>query len=225
MALKYSSITKKVIMSLAGLFLIAFLFVHLTVNLLVLVNDNGETFNKAASFMVNNPVIQFMQIFLFGGFIIHIIAGVVLQIQNWRARPKRYKVTPYSEMSPFSKFMIHTGILIFLVLIYHLYNFFFQAKTGNIEHIVYDGNTYENMAKLVLVKFQHLQHVIIYIIWLLLLGFHLDHAFHSGLQSLGFNHNKYTPTVFAISRIIAIIITVGFITIPLVIYFFRELPV
>lgn len=218
MAITYSSITKKVIMALAGLFLIAFLFVHLTVNLLVLVNDGGETFNKAAHFMVTNPVIQFMQIFLFGGFIIHIITGIILQIQNWRARPQRYKVEAFSEMSPFSKFMIHTGLIVMAVLFYHLYNFFFQAKIGNIEEVVYDGQVYEDMGKLVVAKFSHLSHVIIYILWLLFLGFHLDHAFHSGLQSLGFNHNKYTPAMFTISRIIAIIITVGFITIPLVIY-------
>lgn len=221
MAITYSSITKKVIMALAGLFLIAFLFVHLTVNLLVLVNDGGETFNKAAHFMVTNPVIQFMQIFLFGGFIIHIITGIILQIQNWRARPQRYKVEAYSEMSPFSKFMIHTGLIVMAVLFYHLYNFFFQAKIGNIEEVVYDGQVYEDMGKLVIAKFSHLSHVIIYILWLLFLGFHLDHAFHSGLQSLGFNHNKYTPAMFTISRIIAIIITVGFITIPLVIYLSR----
>lgn len=218
MAITYSSITKKVIMALAGLFLIAFLFVHLTVNLLVLVNDGGETFNKAAHFMVTNPVIQFMQIFLFGGFIIHIITGIVLQVQNWRARPQRYKVEAFSEMSPFSKFMIHTGIIVLLILAYHLYNFFFQAKLGNISQVVYDGREYDDMGKMVLAKFSHLSHVIIYIVWLLILGFHLDHAFHSGLQSLGFNHNKYTPAMFTISRIIAIIITVGFIIIPVVIY-------
>ncbi|HLO91426.1 MAG TPA: succinate dehydrogenase cytochrome b subunit [Lentimicrobium sp.] len=218
MAISYSSITKKVIMALAGLFLIAFLFVHLTVNLLVLINDGGETFNKAAHFMVSNPVIQFMQIFLFGGFILHIIMGVVLQIQNWRARPQRYKVEAFSEMSPFSKFMIHTGIIVFAVLLYHLYNFFFQAKTGNIGEVVYNGQIYEDMGKLVVAKFSHLTHVIIYIFWMLFLGFHLDHAFHSGLQSLGFNHNKYTPAMFILSRIIAIILTVGFIIIPLVIY-------
>jgi len=218
MAITYSSITKKVIMALAGLFLIAFLFVHLTVNLLVLVNDGGETFNKAAHFMVTNPVIQFMQIFLFGGFIIHIITGIVLQIQNWRARPHRYKVEAFSEMSPFSKFMIHTGIIVLLILAYHLYNFFFQAKLGNISQVVYDGQEYDDMGKMVVAKFSHLTHVIIYIVWLLILGFHLDHAFHSGLQSLGFNHNKYTPAMFTISRIIAIILTVGFIIIPVVIY-------
>jgi succinate dehydrogenase / fumarate reductase cytochrome b subunit len=208
----YSSITKKVIMSLAGLFLIAFLFVHLTVNILILLNDGGETFNKAAHFMVTNPVIQFMQLFLLAGFVIHIITGIVLQIQNWRARPVRYKVEAFSEMSPFSKFMIHTGLIILAILFYHLYNFFFQAKIGNIEIVMYDGKEYEDMGKLVIEKFSHLSHV-------LFLGFHLDHAFHSGLQSLGWNHNKYTPAMFTISRIIAIVITVGFILIPLAIYF------
>ncbi len=215
----YSSITKKVIMSLAGLFLIAFLFVHLTVNILILLNDGGETFNKAAHFMVTNPVIQFMQLFLLAGFVIHIITGIVLQIQNWRARPVRYKVEAFSEMSPFSKFMIHTGLIILAILFYHLYNFFFQAKIGNIEIVMYDGKEYEDMGKLVIEKFSHLSHVLIYIGWLLFLGFHLDHAFHSGLQSLGWNHNKYTPAMFTISRIIAIVITVGFILIPLAIYF------
>lgn len=221
MSLQLSSITKKVIMSLAGLFLILFLFVHLTVNLLVLVNDGGETFNKAAHFMVTNPLIQFMQIFLFGGFILHIIMGVILQIQNWRARPQRYKVEAFSEMSPFSKFMIHTGIIIGLILVYHLYNFFFQAKLGNIEEVVYQGQVYDDMGRMVTEKFSHLSHVVIYCVWLLLLGFHLDHAFHSGLQSLGWNHNKYTPAMFTISRIIAIILTVGFIIIPLTIYIYR----
>lgn len=220
MAISYSSITKKVIMALAGLFLIVFLFVHLSVNLLVLVNDGGETFNKAANFMVTNPVIQFMQIFLFAGFIIHILTGVVLQIQNWLARPHRYKVEAFSEMSPFSKYMIHTGIIVFAILLYHLYNFFLQAKIGNIETVTYNGEVYEDMGKLVMAKFSHLSHVLIYIGWMLFLGFHLDHAFHSGLQSIGLNHNKYTPAMFALSRIFAIILTVGFIIIPVAIYFY-----
>lgn len=221
MVLRYSSITKKVIMALAGLFLIMFLFVHLTVNLLVLIQDSGETFNKAAHFMVTNPLIQFMQIFLFGGILLHIIMGVTLQIQNWMARPQRYKVEAYSEKSPFSKFMIHTGAIILAVLIYHLYNFFFQAKFGHIDEVTYSGIVYEDMGKMVLEKFSHLSHVLIYVGWLLFLGFHLDHAFHSGLQTLGLNHNKYTPAIFTLSRIIAIIMTVGFIIIPLVIYFYR----
>lgn len=105
---------QKVIMALAGLFLISFLLVHLGINITVLIPDtNREIFNKAAHFMSTNPVIKIFEVVLFAGFIIHIIYGIVLQMQNWKARPKGYKVTSYSELSYFSKFMIHTGILVF----------------------------------------------------------------------------------------------------------------
>lgn len=220
MAIRYSSITKKVIMALMGLFLIMFLFVHVAVNLLVLINDNGETFNKAAHFMGTNPIIQFMQIFLFGGFFIHILTGIVLQVHNWLARPKRYKIEAYSEMSVTSKFMIHTGLIVLSMLVFHLFNFFFTSKFGHMEVISYGGQVYDDMAGLIITKFTNPTYVFIYILWLLFLGFHLDHAFHSGFQTLGWNHDKYTPLVFVLSRIIAIVLTVGFITIPVTIYFF-----
>ncbi|MCD6658595.1 MAG: succinate dehydrogenase cytochrome b subunit [Lentimicrobium sp.] len=218
MALKYSSITKKVIMALAGLFLISFLIVHLGINLLILKNDGRESFNMAAHFMVTNPVIQTMQWVLFGGFILHILLGIVLQLQNWMARPQRYKVEGYSHTSFFSKFMIHTGAVIFAFLIIHLVNFFFRAKFGEMPHIMINGEQYEDMGLLVIEKFRDLPYVLMYVVWLLFLGFHLDHAFHSALQSLGLNHSKYTPVAFGVSRALAILIAGGFILIPVLIF-------
>lgn len=218
MALKYSSITKKVIMALAGLFLISFLIVHLGINLLILKNDGRESFNMAAHFMVTNPVIQTMQWVLFGGFILHILLGIVLQLQNWMARPQRYKVEGYSHTSFFSKFMIHTGAVIFAFLIIHLVNFFFRAKFGEMPHIMIIGEQYEDMGLLVIEKFRDLPYVLMYVVWLLFLGFHLDHAFHSALQSLGLNHSKYTPVAFGVSRALAILIAGGFILIPVLIF-------
>ncbi len=218
MALKYSSITKKVIMALAGLFLISFLIVHLGINLLILKNDGRESFNMAAHFMVTNPVIQTMQWVLFGGFILHILLGIVLQLQNWMARPQRYKVEGYSHTSFFSKFMIHTGAVIFAFLIIHLVNFFFRAKFGEMPHIDINGEQYEDMGLLVIEKFRDLPYVLMYVVWLLFLGFHLDHAFHSALQSLGLNHSKYTPVAFGVSRALAILIAGGFILIPVLIF-------
>ncbi len=219
MALKYSSITKKIIMALAGLFLISFLGVHLGINLLILKNDGREAFNIAAHFMVTNPVVQSMQWVLFGGFILHILLGAVLQIQNWMARPQRYKVEGFSHTSYFSKFMIHTGLIIFAFLILHLVNFFFKAKFGEMPEVMIGDYMYEDMGLLVIEKFRNAGYVILYIFWLLFLGFHLDHAFHSAMQSLGLNHSKYTPVFFGISRALAIVIAGGFMIIPLVIYF------
>ncbi|MBL7906345.1 MAG: succinate dehydrogenase cytochrome b subunit [Bacteroidales bacterium] len=218
MAFKYSSVTKKVVMALAGLFLITFLIVHLSINLLLLFDDSRELFNLAAHFMATNPVIQVFQIVLFGGFILHILVGLILQIQNWMARPTRYKVEGYSHTSFFSKFMIHTGGVILAFLVIHLINFFFKAKFGEMPEVMINGELYEDMGILVIEKFRELPVVVMYVVWLLFLGFHLDHAFHSALQSLGLNHSKYTPAAFGISRALAILIAGGFILIPVVIF-------
>jgi succinate dehydrogenase / fumarate reductase cytochrome b subunit len=84
--------------------------------------------------------------------------------------------------------------------------------------IMIGDKQYEDMGLLVIEKFKSLPYVLMYIFWLLFLGFHLDHAFHSALQSLGLNHNKYTPAAFGLSRALAILIAGGFILIPLIIY-------
>ena len=113
----YSSLTKKYVMSLAGLFLFSFLFVHLSINLLILFDDSKVLFNEAAHFMGTNPFIQTFQWVLFGGFAIHMIFGVILQIQNWISRPKRYNKKAASEENYLSKFMIHTSILLAVVIV------------------------------------------------------------------------------------------------------------
>jgi succinate dehydrogenase / fumarate reductase cytochrome b subunit len=218
MAFTYSSVTKKIIMALAGLFLISFLIVHLSINLLLLFDSSRESFNIAARFMATNPVIQIMQIVLFGGFILHILVGIILQVQNWMARPARYKVEGFSHTSFFSKFMIHTGAVILAFLVLHLFNFFFKAKFGEMPEVMIEGTLMEDMGLLVIEKFKEFPYVLMYVVWLLFLGFHLDHAFHSALQSLGLNHSKYTPFAFGLSRALAILIAGGFIMIPVVVY-------
>jgi succinate dehydrogenase / fumarate reductase, cytochrome b subunit len=218
----YSSLTKKYIMSLAGLFLLTFLFVHLTINLMVLLDDGRGLFNEAAHFMGTNIFIQTFQWVLFGGFIIHMIFGVILQIQNWLARPKGYKKKAVSEENYFSKFMIHTGILIGVFLFIHLTDFFFKKMAGTVPEIHHgDLAGMEDMGILIIQKFKGLGYVLFYVVAFLFLGFHLDHAFQSAFQSLGLNHKKYTPFIKWLSHLVAIVLTVGFIIIPITIYFFK----
>ncbi len=222
--LHYSSITKKIIMSLVGLFLITFLFLHLGINLTLLEKfrpgGSTDTFNIAAHFMGTNIVIKVFEVVLFGGFLIHILFGLILQIQNWMARPARYKIEGWSHTSPFSKFMIHTGALIFIFLVIHLLDFYFKAKVfGDIGSVTIDGKEYHDMGALVLAKFQSIGFVIFYVVLFIFLGFHLHHAFQSAFQTLGLNHSKYTPFIKGLSTIISIILPVGYAIIPLVIYF------
>jgi succinate dehydrogenase / fumarate reductase cytochrome b subunit len=208
-------------MALAGLFLITFLFVHLGINLTLLIpGDERELFNRSAHFMGTFPLIKVFEVVLFGGFIIHIIYGLILQIQNWMARPNRYKIEGWSHTSPFSKFMIHTGIIIFIFLVIHMMDFYIKAKfLGEVGDMVYDGESLHDLGKLVILKFQNLAFVIGYIVAFVLLGFHLHHAFQSAFQSLGLNHSKYTPFLKGLSTVISIILPLGFTVIPLVIYF------
>jgi len=213
----YSSVTKKIIMSLMGLFLVTFLVIHLTLNSFLLISNN--LFNEGAHFMETNVFIQAFQWVLFAGFAIHIFYGIVLQIQNWLSRPKGYKRRAFMEQSPFSRYMIYTGLLIFIFLIIHLGNFFF-VKLGWIGNgVQLASNGEANMALLVRSLFQHGGYVTFYVVMFLLLGFHLDHAFQSAFQTLGLNHKTYWGFIKGLSRVYAIVITLGFVIIPLFIYF------
>jgi succinate dehydrogenase / fumarate reductase cytochrome b subunit len=212
----FSSISKKVFLALAGLFLIVFLMVHLGINLFLLPivrDDGGEWFRVAASFMANNWVIKVFEIVLFAGFILHIILGVIIQLQNWAARPQRYKVSPDSQTSFFSKFMIHTGAIIFIFLALHMTHFYF-VKLGwvAIPEGVTDKHDFYVMTRLL---FGDTTYAVFYILCMIFLAFHLNHAFQSAFQTLGLNHSKYTPAIKCIGTWYSILIPLGFAMIPL----------
>ena len=89
-----TSIGKKVIMSLSGLFLILFLCIHLSVNLLLLVGP--DAFNAGCEFM-ELPFIKVIEPILALGFIIHIVWASILTIQNQKARPQKYALRKQSQ--------------------------------------------------------------------------------------------------------------------------------
>jgi len=214
----YSSITKKVVMALAGLFLITFLVVHLGINLLLLCKDNGLAYSQAVHFMTTNPLIKVMEIFLFGGFAVHIVLGVIIQIKNWLARPVRYKVEGFSHTSFFSKYMIHTGAIIFVFLMVHFFNFYF-VKLGFVQPP--DGIEREDFYQMASLLFSSRFYAILYIVLMVFLGFHLHHAFQSAFQTLGLNHSKYTPFIKGLSTMYSIVVPLGFALIPIYYLFIR----
>jgi succinate dehydrogenase / fumarate reductase cytochrome b subunit len=215
-----SSIGKKVMMSLAGLFLVVFLIVHLGINLSLILADSRETFNKAAHFMGNNIIVRIMEIILFGGFLLHMVYGIIVQLQNWLARPKRYRKENFSMTSYFSKFMIHTAAIITVFLVIHLFDFYFRAKLfGDVPSVVYDGKDYHDLGILVVEKFKIGWAVAFYIGCFIFLAFHLLHGFQSAFQTLGLNHKTYSPVIQYLGIIYTVLVVGGFITIPLYIFF------
>jgi succinate dehydrogenase / fumarate reductase cytochrome b subunit len=215
--LSFSSITKKVVMALAGLFLGSFLLVHLTINLMLLLNDNGKMFSAAAHFMSTNIVIKVFEIVLFGGFLIHIIFGLWVTFKNWSARPIGYFKSNKSETSFFSKYMFHTGVIIGIFLLLHFINFYF-VKLGLVNAPSgLDTHDFYNMAILL---FQNKIYSLIYIVFFIFLGFHLNHSIQSAFQTIGVNHNTYNSLIIVISTIYSVIIAVGFSIIPIYFMFF-----
>jgi succinate dehydrogenase / fumarate reductase cytochrome b subunit len=214
--IKYSSLTKKFIMALAGIFLILFLLVHLGINLFILpITENHQAvFEKAVHFMTTNPLVKIFEIVLFATFLIHILTGVVLQIHNWMSRPKRYKVEGWSQTSFFGKFMIHTGVIIFTFLTIHFLNFYL-VKLGIVAPAHAAGLDRHDFYAMAVNLFSRPVYSVVYIVLLILLGFHLNHAFQSAFQSLGLNHSKYTPAIKFIGNVYSIVVPLGFICIPL----------
>jgi succinate dehydrogenase / fumarate reductase cytochrome b subunit len=129
---KFASVTKKITLALMGLFLIVFLLLHGAINLCMLRTDGGEWFKAAAHFMGTNWIVKVMEIVLMAAFLVHITLGLILQIQNWLARPVRYHVATKSKTSLGSKLMIYTGILVLVFLCIHFMDFYF-VKLGFVE--------------------------------------------------------------------------------------------
>jgi succinate dehydrogenase / fumarate reductase cytochrome b subunit len=218
-----SSIGKKLMMALAGLFLVTFLLVHLGINLTLILFEDPRIFNIAAHFMATNFLIKVFEIVLFGGILLHIIYGLILQLLNWIARPVRYKVNNPAQTSFFSKFMIHTAVIILVFMVIHLFDFYFKAKFGHghVAEITYNGKLYHDLGTMVIEKFQILWVDIFYIACFLFLGFHLLHGFASAFQTLGLNHKVYSPVIKLLGYLYTLIVVGGFIVIPLWIYLTR----
>ena len=126
---KIHSITKKILVALVGAFLLLFLLFHATANLFVLRHDDGAWYSAFCHFMGSNWVVKIFEIILLGVIAIHVLLTLWLQVTNRLARPVRYHQAQKSKTHKNSKFMIWTGILIFVCLIIHFCDFYF-VKIG-----------------------------------------------------------------------------------------------
>lgn len=216
-----SSIGKKLLMSLTGLFLILFLVVHLIGNLAIFSGDGGLSFNGYAVFMTSFLPIKLISYLLYLSILVHILVAVILWIHNRKARPLRYAVESAHENSTWaSRSMTLLGSLIFVFLIIHLKDFWWQYKFGGGYEFEIDANGNRDIYTLVIVQFKYKYVLATYLIGIIALAIHLWHGFQSAFQTLGLNHHRYTPIIKAIGILYAILIPLGFATMPVYVYFF-----
>lgn len=222
-----SSIGRKLIMSLTGLFLVSFLLVHLIGNMQLFYKDQGDAFNKYTEFMSHNAVIRILELGLVLGFVLHIYNSVVLTQRNKAARPQAYA---YRQPSPgttwYSRNMGVTGSIILVFLIMHLYNFYWRYKFGEVPYVMIgegaEAKPYKDMYRVVAQGFQQWFISVPYVLAMVLLAFHLMHGFQSAFRTLGLDHKKYTPAVQAVGTFLAVLVPVLFAAMP--VYFLLNAP-
>ncbi len=215
-----SSIGKKFLMSLSGLFLILFLAVHATLNSLLLVGP--EAYNEAANFMATNAFVKVMEPILALGFIIHILYALIIEFYNWgKVGPVRYAKAVRRHQSTWSsRNMIWLGLIILTFLVIHLANFFWKVKFGGVPETVVNGVTMHDTYKLVTEFFQANVWIdVLYLIGAIALGLHLHHAVWSAFQTLGWSNDKWRKIWNVIGDIYAIVIALIFGLIPWYFYF------
>ena len=209
-----SSIGKKLIMSISGLFLIIFLLLHLTINFFSVIDSMTGNFGAedglfamGCEFM-SLPIVTVMVPVLAFGFIIHIIYAFILTFSNLKARGgySRYAVASKARTDSWaSKNMIVLGIIVLGILAFHLTHFWADMQLKE-----WTGAGAEDPYYLLTATFGAWWNVVIYMVWFGALWFHLTHGFWSAFQTIGWDNNIWIGRLKVIAYIFATIIFLGF---------------
>jgi len=218
-----SGVGKKLVMAFTGIFLILFLIVHCTANACIFVPDHGVTFNEVAHFLGTNWILHVLEIGLIAGFLLHIMQGIMLTVQNRTKRPVNYKLKRRPDTTWYSRSMGLLGVLILIFLIIHLDHFWVHTRLaaifGGLDEVSYSSMKVDNLFGRMQEVFSHAWVVVVYLLALLALGWHLAHGFQSAFRTLGMSSSKYIPVIRGVGFAFSIIVPLVFAAMPVSMYF------
>ena len=217
-ALLGSSLAKKYWMALTGLFLSIFLVVHLAGNLVLLGGQAmAEDFNAYAEFMTTFPLIKIASYLLYASILFHAIDGILLTIQNRKARPVKYHYeNPSANSGWASRNMAFLGTVMLLFIVGHMATFWWRMKFGEMPvDAVGQKDLYTVVATYFTTASTAWLHVLLYVVAMIAIGFHLWHGFQSAFQTMGVNHPKYTPVIKKVGYVFSVVIPALFAVIPI----------
>jgi succinate dehydrogenase / fumarate reductase cytochrome b subunit len=204
-----SSIGKKLFMATTGLLLCLYLIIHLFGNLFLY--QGAEAFNTyVETLSAVKPLVRVIEVILALIFLIHILNSLWLTLENRRATPTKYRLLKAGETSSlFSRTMGLTGSILFIFLAVHLQTFWYRFQA---EH---EGGRFYEIVTGDAVGFGNPFVTGLYIVAMILLGFHLRHGFLSAFQTFGIRYNKYGKLLEALAVVFWFGIPLGFLTIPI----------
>lgn len=213
-----SQVGRKFLTGITGLLLIFFVIFHLMGNLAVFGEPNAM--NEYTKFLHDlGPLLWVARIGLLVAFLLHAWIGISIWWDKKKARPQKYKVYSSkggpSKQSLSSRSMAFTGVVLLIFTIIHINTF----ALGETETITVAGEQFSDLKTLVLNTFQSPVYAFGYTIVMILLGVHLGHGVWSAFISLTMRSKKTSAVMYTVGVVLAILLAVGFLFIPLYIYF------
>jgi succinate dehydrogenase / fumarate reductase, cytochrome b subunit len=211
-----TAIGKKVVMAMTGAIMVAFVTAHMLGNLKIFAGAQEINAYSRALRTLGQPELGYgdalwmVRIVLLAAVTLHIVAAVQLTRLSWKARPVAYRVRKTVETTWAAKTMRWGGLLLAIFIVFHILHFTVGA-VGFAPGQYRDLQVYQN----VVAGFSVWPVAVFYIIAMAALCLHLDHGIWSFLQTLGWSTPRNVATLRAISRIIAVVIFAGFISVPL----------
>ena len=219
-----SSIGKKLIMSISGLFLVLFLLFHLSMNVAAVFS--GEAYNMVCSLLGSNWYAVAATLVLAAGVVIHFVYAIILTLQNRKARGNdRYAINARPkgvEWASQNMFVLGLIVILFMLLLFcqFWYKMMFAELIGH--HEVALGSAMvspQDGAAFINYYFQgNAVITVLYLIWYVALWFHLTHGFWSAIQTIGWNNTIWMNRWECISKIVATVIC-GLFAIITIIFF------
>ncbi len=207
-----STILSKVVMAATGLILVLFLLGHMIGNLQMHIGQ--EKMNVYAETLQHlGGVLWLIRGLLILFAVLHIITSIRLKLLNRSARPEHYAFKDTVKATLGSRTMFWTGSTIFLFLLYHLLHFTIKATNPQYGGL-FDAVGRPDVYSMVVLGYQDVLISVVYVAAMILLGYHLTHAIGSMFQTLGINHPKYNSFIHGFSVTVALVIVIGFISIP-----------
>lgn len=219
-----SSIGRKLIMSISGLFLVLFLLFHLSMNVAAVFS--GEAYNMVCSLLGSNWYAVAATLVLAAGVVIHFVYAIILTLQNRKARGNdRYAINARPKGVEWaSQNMFVLGLIVILFMLLHFSQFWYKMMFAELigHHEVALGSAMvspQDGAAFINYYFQgNAVITVLYLIWYVALWFHLTHGFWSAIQTIGWNNTIWMNRWECISKIVATVIC-GLFAIITIIFF------
>lgn len=215
-----TTLSRKMLLCLTGLFLAFFLTIHLLGNLQLFMPEEEARlqFNWNSNYLSGNALIKMVSYVLYLSIILHVADALSVTMKNSKSS-KGYQKDQRGRASKwYSRNMGILGSLILIFLVIHFKNFWYVYKFGELP---LDSNGHRDLYLLVVTTFQEWWYVVIYVLSMVALCYHLIHGLHSAFRTLGLFHPKYMRWLKIAGEVYAVLICVGFAMMPIYIYITR----